>query len=209
MKGLLLKDFYMMKKYCKAYLLLVLVFVILSFIDNQNLFLIFYPCIFTGMLPVTLLGYDERSKWHTYSNTLPYSKAQLVSAKYLIGLSTQSVLFICVAVVQAIKMKINGTLHLEEYLVLLTMLISLSYFAPAISLPFMFRFGVEKGRIMYSIMTGVMCGISVLVGFWYSDKLQAGTAFSGIPFIFCAMSIVLYALSWYLSILFYQKRNIG
>ena len=54
--------------------------------DKSNMFFVFYPCLFCGMVPVNLLAYDERSRWLQYSGTLPYTRAQIVSGKYLIGL---------------------------------------------------------------------------------------------------------------------------
>ena len=81
MKGLLLKDLYMMRKYCRSYLLIAVVFIALSFASNQNLFFVFYPCLLCGMIPVNLLGYDERSRWLQYSGTMPYTRAQIVSCK--------------------------------------------------------------------------------------------------------------------------------
>ena len=84
MKGLLLKDWYMMKKYCRYYLFVSIGFIILSMMSSGNMFFIFYPCLLAGMIPVNLLGYDERSRWTEYVGTLPYTKTQIVSAKYLI-----------------------------------------------------------------------------------------------------------------------------
>ena len=70
MKGLLRKDLYMMGKYCRSYLLLVIVFLCVSVFSSDNLFFVFYPSLFSGMIPVSLLAYDERSRWTQYSGTL-------------------------------------------------------------------------------------------------------------------------------------------
>ena len=86
MKGLLLKDFYMMLKYCRSYLLIAVVFFAMSFMSTENLIFIFYPCVISAMLPVTLLSIDERSRWLPYAATLPVTRAQIVSEKYLFGL---------------------------------------------------------------------------------------------------------------------------
>ena len=40
MKGLLLKDWYMMKKYCRAYLLITVIFFAVSCVSDNNLFFI-------------------------------------------------------------------------------------------------------------------------------------------------------------------------
>ena len=85
MKGLLLKDLYMVVKYCKAYLLIAVVFLAVSLMGSDNLFFIFYPCLLCGMIPVNLLAYDERSRWPQYCGTLPYTKGQIVSGKYLMA----------------------------------------------------------------------------------------------------------------------------
>ena len=89
MKGLFLKDWYMMKKYCRAYIVIAAVFIAVSVVSDDNMFFVFYPCMLCGMIPVNLLGYDERSHWVQYSGSLPYTKTQIVSAKYLIGLFAQ------------------------------------------------------------------------------------------------------------------------
>ena len=46
MKGLLLKDLYMVKKYCRSYLLIAILFLALSLMSDENMFFVFYPFIF-------------------------------------------------------------------------------------------------------------------------------------------------------------------
>ena len=108
MKGLLLKDWYMMKKYCRYYLFCAVGFIILSVMSEGNMFFIFYPCLLCGMIPVNLIGYDERSRWMQYSGTMPYTKAQIVSGKYLIGLFSQLVILLLMGAAHAVKMMIAG-----------------------------------------------------------------------------------------------------
>ncbi len=208
MKGLLLKDLYMMMKYCRAYLLLAVVFTVISFVDSENLFLAFYPCLLCGMIPVNLLAYDERSKWMSYSETLPYTRKQIVSGKYLIGLFAQSAMLIVTATAQGIRMGMSGTFRLNSYAVLMMLLLILSLISSSISLPFMFKLGVEKGRMAYYIMIGIVSAGSVASSNYVSggigDSLKTVTVFP----IFCLIGIAVYAFSWYLSIVFYKKREI-
>ena len=56
MKGLLLKDWYMMKKYCRPYLVLAVVFIAVSLFSDYNMVFVFYPCLLCGIIPVSLLG---------------------------------------------------------------------------------------------------------------------------------------------------------
>ncbi len=208
MKGLLLKDIYMMMKYCKAYLLLTVVFVAVSFASSENLFFVFYPCLLCGMIPVNLLGYDERSRWLQYSETMPYTKGQIVSGKYLIGLGTQVAILSITGIAQAIRMSISGTFVLGEYLVLLMLLLIMSLLASSITLPFMFKLGVEKGRMAYYIMIGIVCAGSIISSNLLSNGIQSEIKLNGILPIICLVGIGIYALSWYLSIAFYKKREL-
>ncbi len=204
MKGLLLKDLYMMKKYCRAYLLIAIIFIAVSFASSENLFFVFYPCLLCGMIPVNLLGYDERSGWLQYSETLPYTKRQIVSGKYLIGLGSQVAMLLITGIAQAIRMSLDGAFELKGYTVIMMLLLILSLITSSISLPFMFKLGVEKGRTAYYIMIGVVCAGSIIS----SSLLQQEITLNTVLPIICLVGIGIYALSWYLSIIFYKKREI-
>ncbi len=208
MKGLLLKDLYMTKRYCKAYLLITVVFIAVSFASSENLFFVFYPCLLCGMIPVNLLGYDERSRWLQYSETMPYTRGQIVSVKYFIGLGAQVTVLLITGISQAIRMGISGTFVLREYLVLMMLLLIISLLASSITLPFMFKFGVEKGRMAYYIMIGIVCAGSIVSSKLLSDGIQTEIKLNGILFIICFIGIGIYALSWYLSIVFYKRREL-
>ena len=207
MKGLLLKDWYMVMKYCKAYLLICLVFIGVSIMSDDNFFFILYPCILCGMIPVTLLGYDERSKWDQYCAALPYTKAQIVSGKYLLGMGTQIGMLLLSAVIQVIRMRVSGAFSWKSFSSILSMLAILSFLTPAISLPPMFRWGVEKGRMAYYISVGLVCGISAFVVNVSDITLLGFLPNSAAMLLLGLASLVAYGISWYLSNLFYQKRE--
>ncbi|MBE6575276.1 MAG: ABC-2 transporter permease [Ruminococcaceae bacterium] len=208
MKGLLLKDWYMTIKYCRAYLFLTVVFCALSFMSPENLFLVFYPGLLCGMLPVNLLAYDERSKWLQYCDTLPYTRAQIVSGKYLIGLFAQLAILLIMGAVHAIRMSIDGIFYPGEFLSMMMGLLMLSLIASSISLPFMFKLGVEKGRLAYLIMVGVISGGSVVMANILSTKATASTNLASVLPILCLVGASIYALSWYLSVVFFRRREL-
>lgn len=208
MKGLLLKDFYMITKYCKAYLLIVVVFIAISLASNDNLLFFFYPCLLAELIPPTLLSYDEQSNWNKYVGTLPYSKAQIVSGKYLIGLLAQIFIFILSGIIQIIKMSKNGNFVFNDYLVYMMMLLISSCVTSSICLPFMFKFGVEKGRLIYYIMMGLMFASSAVASKIIGSNLQAKMFSNSILPILCTAGIAIYIFSWYLSIVLYKSREI-
>ena len=208
MKGLLLKDWYMMKKYCRAYLLIAVVFIAVSLFSNDNMFFVFYPCLLCGMIPVNLLGYDERSRWMQYSGTLPYTKTQIVSGKYLIGLLSQITILVATGVAQAAKMLIVHNFELGDFAVLMLLMLIVSTLTSSICLPFVFKLGVEKGRTAYYVMIGFVCGASVLASSILRGQLVSEIQPNLILALVAIVGVGIYILSWYLSVVFFKKREI-
>ena len=208
MKGLLLKDWYMMRKYCRAYLLIAVVFIVVSLFSNDNMFFAFYPCLLCGMIPVTLLALDERSRWMQYSGTLPYTKTQIVSGKYLIGLFAQLAILIATSVGQVVKMSVAGSFVFGDFAVLMLLLLIVSTLSSSICLPFVFKLGVEKGRTAYYIMIGFVCGASVLASSILRGQLVSEIQPNLILGLVAVVGVGIYILSWYLSVVFFKKREI-
>lgn len=208
MKGLLLKDLYMANKHCRTYLFITALFIAISLSGNDNMLFAFYPCLLGGMVPVNLLSYDERNHWLQYSCSLPYTRAQIVSAKYIIGLICQIAMLIITAVAQAIKMCINGNFSLARITAFMLLMLATSTFTSSISLPFMFKMGVEKGRMFYYVMIGFVCGGSVLASQFLGGHASVSMQENTLLAIISLAGIGVYALSWYLSVVFYEKREI-
>lgn len=208
MKGLLLKDWYMMKAYCRAYLLIAIMFIGLSIVNDDNLFFVFYPCLLCGMIPVNLLGYDERSRWIQYSGTLPYTKEQIVAAKYLTGLLSQAAMMAATGIVQGMKMAVSGDFVWNDFAVLMLLMLTVSTFASSIPLPFIFKLGVEKGRIAYYVMIGFVCCMSIMASKIFSSQMQIEIQANLVFVILALVGIGVYILSWYLSVIFYKKREL-
>lgn len=205
MKGLLLKDFYMMRKYCRSFLLVCAVFLAASFFNGDNTFFLLYISVFTSMLPVTLLSYDERFKWDQYADTFPVSRAQTVTEKYLIALicgGTGAVL--CSLAVAAVSAKTGITA--AEFISEVSIFWTISLSAPALLLPVIYKFGVERGRIVYYIVIGAGCALSTILS--NSINSDTGLVLRGSSLIIVLAAIVLFVFSWRLSVRIYSKRQL-
>lgn len=209
MKGLLLKDTYMTVKYCRSYLLIVAIFAAISVLGTNTEPFSVFLCLIIGMLPLTLLAYDERSKWNEYCGALPYSKEQIVSSKYIFGILSLVIVVILMLIVQ---LAVTG-FSFDGIAVKLAVSLAgfvFAYTSTALILPFVFWLGVEKGRIAYYIlMCFVFAGVSVAYNIFEIDgevflnllSNQCIPAFLG--------SMILYALSWLLSIQLYKRREVN
>ena len=200
MKGLLLKDYYMTVKYCRMLILMVLIFAAVSAVSN-SIFLISYPFIIAGVLPVSLYAYDEKSGWCSYADAMPYSRAQQVSAKYISAL-----VFIClVMLICTVGKALTGDSFIEDFS-LLVMLCGTGLLSAAVLLPFVLKFGSEKGRWAYYAVIIIACVIAAAVfdtGSAVASELT-GTAVACI----LAGCVLLFGLSWLLSIKIYEKREL-
>ncbi len=208
MKGLLLKDFYVTMQSCKMYFIVVFMFVLMSFLLNGSFsdgyMFLMLPVIMFGALPISLLGFDEKFKWTKYSKALPYSPAQIVSAKYLFGFIFQVLMALVVLLALMIRVEIIGGETLSQSAGVLGRVFTLSLIIPAVGLPFCFKFGTERGRVIYmGLVFGA--GLAFSVSF---DKLAGIISSKNFVLIMIAAVAALYVLSLLLSIALYKGREI-
>ena len=209
MKGLLIKDLYVLIKYCKIYLFIVALITVLAFVNSTtNLFILLYPCAFCGMIPITLISYDKAFRWNEYCMTLPYTKWQIVSAKYILAISSQLTALILTAIGYAFSLKINGFFEIKSFAFIMMAVLGSSLLTSSVSLPLIFRFGAEKGRmILYGIV-----GVTIFICSVGNNMLYHGIHLDDQDFlkviaVFCAI-VIMYALSWAISVKMYEKHEI-
>lgn len=208
MSGLLIKDGYLAWAHFKMYILMVLVFSLLSAADPGNFFLVFYPCMLCGMIPVNLMAYDERSKWDVYTALMPFTRAQIVTSKYLVGIIGQGIILTLVAVVNIVRMALSGGVDWQYLFDLMGMMIMLASVSVALPLPFIFRSGVEKGRMGYYVMIGMSGVGSGVMGGLLGDNVNAFSLPELAVPVMILVGIGVYGLSWWLSVKFYEKREL-
>ena len=200
MKGLLLKDLYMMKSYCKAYLVLILIFWIIGASSKDSSFLTIYPCFLVSTIPITLQTYDEKEKWGSYSRTLPYSSGQLVSVKYLLNLMTT---LLNLAMILLIR-------NPEESGMILCSAVPISILPTTFIMPIAFKFDTEKAKLCYiilAIIVGAACG----VGFTAISHLTTFQKISIAPTLLAGIiltgTLIIYGISWNISIKIYSRKE--
>lgn len=138
MKALLYKDFLVMWKQLKAFLLIVTIFCLLP---NQTHFMNQFFVIYAGlMIPISLISYDERAAWNSFSVMLPYTSRDIVLSRYV----TSWLCSLFAAAMYAIgSVWDTGNRRLADLIWILALLLLLQ----SILFPFLFRIGVEKARL--------------------------------------------------------------
>ena len=213
MKGLLLKDAYQAWYYAKMVVVAAVVMMgvgVISIMNGANFFIV-YAGFLLGMMPMTLLAYDQTSKFNEYSAALPATKEQLVGCKYIVGLCglVLAEVFAAAALgaAQLHWVAVDGALVISTLVqVGMTTLLS-----STILLPLSYRFGYEKAKYAFYFMVGL---VAALMGFGVSaneDGLARNLLPQGVPPL-ALLGIVLivlglYSLSWRLSVAWYGKAE--
>ncbi|MBR5095029.1 MAG: ABC-2 transporter permease [Oscillospiraceae bacterium] len=204
MIGLLRKDLIMIWAYCRMFLLMVAIFLAVScFSQEENSFFTIYPMIIGMIIPVSLISIDERSKWNVACDAMPVSRAKFVSSKYLLTLLSVLTVGALSMLAQAVRMSRTGSpASLWD---LPGLLLPIGLMGPGLLLPVIFWLGVEKGRIFYFALVGLVCVACVTLG--NVDLAAAGSGELPGGLIVLA-SVVLFALSWALSVFLYRRREL-
>lgn len=209
MKGLLLKDGYQTVSQMKTMYLTVAVVLVVWMISTSDsyAFPISYAAIFLGVLPVNLLGYDQNSGWVEYSLTLPVSKKVLVAEKYLVGLLCAAASVVIGGLFVVVLSLRKGAALDGTALFFVGNGVNTILLMNGISLPLMYRFGAEKARMIY-ILTFAGFGALIAGGGALVDEFQTNGRFQasiGLGAALFVVVLVLYVLSWRLSVAWYGK----
>lgn len=202
MKALLLNDWYMMKKYMRGFFLMLVLFIAVYMVEG-NPFFLFFTVMFAGMIPVTLATYGESFHWDKYADAMPIGRRRYVSSKYVFALAT----FAAIMLICTVAGAVIGGERWAAFSSLLPLMILIALFSPALLLPFIFKFGAEKGRIAYFVAVGAMTALAMFVLPNEETTLGRSVGSMGGAMLILA-AVVLFAVSWLLSVRFYENREL-
>ena len=100
-----------------------------------------------GMSPMTLLAYDQNSRFSAYSAALPVTKGQIVGGKYLIGLCGMVLAELLSMAALAAAQLLWGTVTVQITVATLLQVAMLTLLGNIILLPLTYRFGYEKANM--------------------------------------------------------------
>lgn len=210
MIGLLLKDLYTMRQYAKTMLVMLLMFAVISAgLDNPATFFEGFFILMSMMLAITSFSYDALAKWDRYALSLPVTRKEIVGEKYLLSLMLclgSAVISFLIALVVLKFSPVDG-FGLKEQLIATAAIICSALFFAAILLPLTFKFGVEKSRILMIAVFAVIPAAVIALNKIGVPMPSQSTAFAFLKLL-PAVIIVLYILSYLLSVKIYARKEI-
>lgn len=156
MKSLILKDLYNIGHNVKSMLFILVVFAVALIPTSGVAGYIFVCAILCSMMIVTTFSFDDNSKWARYAMIMPVSKKDLVAGKFIVlaifclvgslfGLVVGSIAGLTI---KSISFDLAGIGELL-FLTLTAWVVSIIY--GSMSIPLVFKFGAEKGRVLLLI----------------------------------------------------------
>ena len=144
MKGLLWKD---LTSLCRPVNFIVVSAVLIAGISLKSLYLLTAIPLFLGSLPVAWMQEDENSRWHIRQMTLPYARGTIVAEKYLLSLllALSAALLTCCGMLFSAQNRFPDFASAAAWL---TGACMPCIVLPALMLPFCFRFGAAKSRLL-------------------------------------------------------------
>ena len=156
MKGLLIKDFRLLKGQV-YFLLIVTVCVIVFMINGSEAFGVAYVCSMVALLSLTTVSYDEYENGSAFLFTLPI----------LIGLIVSMIMWYITAVIK------TGNIAWDDWMSCCIGGVTAGLMMVAVALPAQLKFGPERGRIALVTIVLLAVALGILM-----QEFTKGTKFA-------------------------------
>lgn len=163
MKGLLVKDFRLLKVQKNFFLLIIAVAIGMALFTNDVAPMLGFLAFVLSIFTLSTISYDEFDNGNAFLFSLPVSRKDYAIEKYCLGLILEGGALVLATLLSLIFSKIWDTTSGAEIGMSALILIPLLFVLQGIMIPFQLKFGGEKGRIALLITLGLLAlaGIGV------------------------------------------------
>ncbi len=221
MKGLLIKDFKLLKNQKNFFILVFVMAVFLTITNGAGsspaTFVLPYVGFVCSFFVLSTISYDEYDNGNAFLFTLPFDRKIYVAEKYIFGVVTGGTgLLLILAFILIYTDGMTGAEQTGETLFTAGVSAALLLFFLAVMIPFQLKFGPEKGRIaMIIVFLGIFAavyGLAKVVNVGNMDLsglIQTADAMgpAGVALVFLAVSLLVLAASMTISIRIMEKKE--
>lgn len=163
MKGLLIKDFKLMKSQKQFFMILAVIGIVFVIFYENPSFGVSYITIMFSLFTISTISYDEYENGASYLFTLPISRKSYVKEKYVYGLLT---MFVGLIVMSVVTLGVAAVRHIEyekgEWFVCVLVSMAVIVWMYAVTIPIQLKVGPEKTRM--AMMAVIIVGILIVYG---------------------------------------------
>ena len=153
MTGLIMKDMLVSKRSLKAYLGIMIFYVVLTFMGVFSIaFVTAFVSVMLIMLPIGAFTYDEQAKWDRYAMALPLGRRAVVGARYCFTLLV-TLISLALAVLSGVAVSVTGQGSFIEVMFTAFTTLAAGLLVADLLLPLCYKLGAERARpFLYAIV---------------------------------------------------------
>lgn len=216
-KGLIIKDFQLMKSQMKFFFFLMIAYGIFMASSLNMVSFVGYIAILCAYLVVGTFSYDAFENGYAYLFTLPISRKDYVVEKFVFGVLLTMIPFLVVSVISWVALVVRGSdMRFGEYCLSVAISLPLAFLMLALEIPLQIKFGQEKSRIVsilliggMSVAMGIVSSLNEIAGVDMAELLSsiAGLGIGGILLMVAVVLVVLLLLSYKISCWLMEKKE--
>ena len=185
MKGLLIKDFRLMKVQKSFFILMFAVGIGQALLSEDASSAIGFPTFIVSLFAISSISYDEFDNGNAFLFSLPITRSGYVAEKYCFGIILGGGVWALSSAVIAIVSIARNTAPVMELLVSTASILPIMLILLAVMIPVQLKFGGEKSRVALLVAYGCI----VVLGLAVTKAAEMGAV------IGCAVLIALLALA--------------
>lgn len=147
MKGLLIKDFKLMKMQKRFFLLILLVGVVITFSSYDVAFTTGFMAFVSSLFSISSIRYDEFDNGNSFLFSLPISRRTYAVEKYIFGAILGYCAWMLAVILTTLVGFFKGIYPDTEMWLSAAFILAIMFMILALMLPFQLKFGGERGRI--------------------------------------------------------------
>lgn len=163
MKGLLIKDFSLMKGQTRFFIIIVVIAIAIGAFYNNLSFMIGYLPFVISLFTLPTISYDEFDNGNAFLFTLPINRKIYIHEKYclvfLLG-GSSLVLATLLAIIFGITRNIAS---IPEILITAITILPIMLIIQSVMIPIQLKFGAEKGRIVIIGVSGFLFILGIVI----------------------------------------------
>lgn len=209
MKGLLLKDLFVVSEFVRVLTLMAIVFIAsMMAIDGFSVIGAMISLLVVSLV-ISSFSYDDLAHWDSFAATLPVSRRKLVASKYLFLLLLGVLAVVFNGLVSVLFAALQPGVSLAEQFVTGILISMAACIIDFVLIPLIYKYGAEKSRMM------MMMAIVIIFGITYGGAallkmLNIGTDWITLPILIGGIAAAFLAsllISWICSVKIVEKKE--
>lgn len=200
MKGLLIKDFSLMKMQKNFFIVILGIAAFITIFEKNISFPMGFLPVVISLFTLSTISYDEFDNGNAFLFTLPISRKMYVIEKYCLGIILGSAAWAAGLLISSIALLTIGENSWKILLLVAFSIFPLMFLLLAVMIPLQLKFGSEKRQLAMIAVAGTVILLGTFInkigkslGFHFSTIMNSLSALSPVILIGCGIVLVLLA----------------